>query len=284
MISNDTYWSIHSQSAHDAATKIAAYLQFLSNKGVGEGPAGEAQLEGLPITVVDRIAIIPMMGPMIRRAGPIAMMFGIVGTDQIRVAVESAGQDPEIDHILLRIDSPGGSVSGLAELADAIHSIDKPVTAQVEGMAASAAYYTASQADRILVGRNDLVGSIGTRILLYDWSQYFEEAGIKAIPIDTGPFKSAGALGTEITEEQQADFQRIVDFYFDDFLAVVQRGRGMSEEQVRSVADGRVFTPAECLESGLIDGVATFEQTLTELRGQSQSGRSTQAARARLSI
>lgn len=281
MLNGDMYWAIHPQAADDTAAKLTAYAHYLQSHGVTDGPAEEGQRDGLPIRVSNGVAVIPVMGPMIRRAGPIARIFGITGTDSVRLAVETAIADEDINNILLRVDSPGGSVSGLDQLGDVLNGAEKPVIAQVEGLAASAAYYVASQANRIMVGRGDLVGSIGTRIMLYDFSKMFENEGIEPVPIDTGEFKSAGALGTEITERQREDFQRIVDFYFDDFVSVVARGRGMTEDAVREVGDGRMFTPREAIDSGLVDGISTLERTLFELRG---SGRKTQTARARMRL
>lgn len=283
MLQGDMYWSVHPHAMQDLSTQIAAYMKYCADHGIEDGPAEDAARDGLPVNVRNGVAVVPVMGGMIRRAGPIARMFGIVGTDSVRLAIESAAADEDVNSIILRVDSPGGSVSGLDQLADSINAVEKPVITQVEGMAASAAYYVASQSDRVMVGRTDLVGSIGTRIMLYDFSKAFEEAGIKAIPIDTGEYKSAGAMGTEITESQQEDFKRLVDFYFKDFIEVVARGRNITESAVQEVADGRLYTPTEAIESGLIDGVATLEKTLSEQRMKT-SGRATDSARARLRL
>lgn len=278
----DLIWALCPLAEQDALARVAAYLRHLGADGVEAGPALDAARDGLPVQVDGGVAVVQLMGPMYRRAGPTARYYGIAGTDATRLAIQAADEDPDVEHIVLRVDSPGGSVAGLDLLGDAVARAEKPVTALVDGMAASAAYYVAAQADRVLLGRNDLVGSIGTRMLLYDYSKFFEAQGIEAVPIDTGPFKSAGAIGTEITEEHRADFQRIVDFYFADFVQAVARGRKLSEKAVRAVADGRLFTPDEALASGLVDGIATFEEVRRSLR--SQRGRKTDAARARLSL
>jgi ClpP class serine protease len=201
---SDLHWDIYPQADVAARASVAAYVRHCAEHGIEQGPAMDAGRDGLPIRVDEGVAIIPLMGPMMRRAGPIAARYGIAGTDGVRLAIESAVADDDVDQILLRIDSPGGSVSGLDQLGDAISAAKKPVTALVDGMAASAAYYVASQADRIVLGRNDLVGSIGTRMMLYDFSRQFENDGVEAVPIDTGKHKSAGALGTKITDEQRA--------------------------------------------------------------------------------
>lgn len=279
--SNDFLWSIYSP---DGGSDLQGRLQAYAKASVSSGPALNGARDGLPLRLTQGVAVIPVMGPMIRRAGPMARMFGIVGTDSVRLAIEAALADDDVREILLRFDSPGGSVSGLDQAGDVINAAEKPIIAQVEGMAASAAYYLASQADQVFVGRSDLVGSIGTRMLLYDFSKAFEEAGIEPVVIDTGDFKSAGAPGTEITDAQRNDFQRIVDFYFADFVSVVARGRNMTEQQVREVADGRMFTPQEAQESGLIDGVSTLEQTLNSMRQRTEMRRRTETARARLRL
>ena len=283
MINDNGVWSIHPPLVQQVFSLLHQYQSHMAS--IGAGPAEEAERDGWPITVIDGVAIIPIMGPLIRRAGPIAQFFGIAGTDQIRVAVQAAAGDENVSKILLRIDSPGGSVSGIEELGDAVTAAAqlKPVIAQVEGTAASAAYWVASAATEIYMGPGDLVGSIGARMAMYDYSAMYEEAGVKALPIDSGKFKSAGMPGTEITEEQQVDFQRVIDFYYQGFVKAVADGRNLSESDVREVGDGRMFTAPEALSAGLVDGVATFDKTLAGMK-QAPKGRSTQAARAKLRI
>ena len=281
-VGTDHVWAIHAlDSGADLHRRLAAYAHACTTTA---GPVLDAARDGLPLRLSQGVAVIPLMGPMIRRGGALARMFGMSGTDDVRRAVESALADADVREIVMRVDSPGGSVSGLDQLGDVMNAADKPITAIVEGMAASAAYYVASQADSIFVGRNDLVGSIGTRMLLYDFSAAFEEMGVKPVVIDTGPYKSAGALGTEITDAQQAEFQRIVDFYFNDFVSVVARGRQMTENAVREAADGRMFTPTQAIEIGLIDGVSTYEAVLNQARRRHQTDRSADTARARLRV
>jgi protease-4 len=114
--------------------------------------------------------------------------------------------------------------------------------------------------------------------MLYDFSKLFENEGIEAVPIDTGEFKSAGAMGTEITERQREDFQRIVDRYFDGFVEAIMRGRDMTEASVREVADGRMFVGQEGVDLGLVDGIQTLRETLSNLSAQRRQGNSRRAA------
>lgn len=262
MFTNSCVWAMESSAFHQFRADMTRFRP--PSPLPSQGPADDAGLRGLPIQKVGRTAIVSLTGPILKSPPRWLAAYGIVGTRQVQAALQSAIADKGVESIVLRVDSPGGSVDGLAEFGDFVLAARqvKPVIAQVDGMAASAAYYVASQATKIYAGRMDLIGSIGTRLMLYDFSRAFEKEGVRAIPIDTGKYKSAGAMGTEITKEQQADFQRLVDAYFNDFVSTIVRGRGMAESQVRKVADGRVFTAAEALELGLIDGIQTIENTL----------------------
>ena len=270
-------WSIYPDAANLVASAIATVIQA--------GPVDDAERSGLSITKSGSTAIVSMKGAMIKDAGYWSY-YGFAGTRDTAQALLAAAADSDIESILWVVDSPGGSVDGLAELAETVKQVAavKPLVAQVDGMMASAALYATAHATSIYAGRRDLVGSIGTRIMLYDYSKMFKEAGIKAIPIDTGEHKSAGAMGTEITKEQQAEFQRIADGYFADFKDVVTQGRGISSEDFDLLADGRVFfANEEPLDFGLIDGVQSLQETVNQLVKPTESRRKT-AAQARLKL
>lgn len=259
------------------------YAHFLSYP-LGDLSDLKAQVDGVASRVQGGVSVIPVQGPMVKSAGLIEEILGFTSTNQIREAVEEAAADESVNQIVLQIDSPGGSVGGLAELADAVFAArdQKPVIAQVDGQAASAAFQVASQASQINMGREDMVGSIGVRLMLFDLSEAFANEGIEAVPIDTGEFKSAGALGTEITERQREDFQRIVDQFMDGFTDAIMRGRGMSEEAVQEVSDGRLFIGQEAVSLGLADEIKTLRETLSELSQQNRGQTARAKARLRL--
>ncbi len=238
-----------------------------ARKPAPAGPYGE-----LPVRMENRLAIVDVYGVLLKGAPAWARVHGISATEKIAQAVTQAAADPDVDSIVLATDSPGGSVDGLSELGDAIATAAqaKPVVASVDGMAASGAYYAVSQASRIVAERTALLGSIGVRMLLFDFSEMFQKEGIRAIPIDTGEYKSAGAVGTAISEKQEADFQRIVDGYFADFVKMVARGRKVSEKTVReSWGTGQVWLAPEALQMRLVDGIATTGETVAALKSES---------------
>lgn len=260
------------------------YSQFVQYTlpAIMSGAVDDANRIGLPIQKHGNIAFITIKGAMVKGS---SYWRGVASSYDATLAVESAIDDNDVENIILLMDSPGGSVDGLAELGDSVKKAAsiKNVIAQIEGMSASANYYVASQANKIYSGRNDLIGSIGTRIMLMDSSKFYEDNGMKVIPIDTGEFKSAGAPGTKITENHIADFQRIVDGYYDDFLEMGASGRGVSVEEFKKAADGRVFLPNEALDLGLIDGIQTLKETIRQLT-PAKSLRQTATAKRLLQI
>jgi signal peptide peptidase SppA len=222
------------------------------------------------------VAVVDINGPMLRGIGAdVARWFGMTDTAVARNAVAAAASDGDADAIVLRVNSPGGSVDGLAELAETINAAKqkKPVVAFVDGMAASAAYYAASAANGIYANRMDLIGSIGTRMTVYDYSEAFARNGVKVHALATGEHKAAGEYGTEVTDSQLAEFQRIVDGYFDDFAAQVKRGRSMTDEKFNAVADGRVFFAPDAQRRGLVDGISTFSEVIAGLNAASDAKR-----------
>jgi len=232
-------------------------------------------------TKVGNVARIEVNGVIVPTADAFSPFYGEVGLNQIAGAVQMALADDDVDQILMVYDSPGGSAKGLDQASLILHEAnkEKPITAQVDGMMASAAYYLGSQASRIVTGSKlDLVGSIGTRTQLIDASRMFANAGVEVIPIDTGEFKSAGTFGTPITEEQKAYFQGIVDLYQAAFVKAIQRGRGLTTAQVEAAADGQVFGAEKARALGLIDAIQTESTTFTQLKGASQMAQETTPA------
>ncbi|MFQ5535463.1 MAG: S49 family peptidase [Sphingomonadales bacterium] len=227
----------------------------------------DAKRAGLPVRRVGSTAIVSLIGPMVKRGSFIADLLGFASTLAIQRAVEAAAADETIETIVLEADTPGGSVEGLSNLADAIAAAAKAkdVVAVVDSLMASAGLFVGAQATRIVMDRDALIGSIGTRILLLDASKMFEDAGIEVVNIDTGEFKSAGILGTEVTDNHRADFQRLVDGFFEKFVSAVERGRGMDREKVMGLADGRLFSAEEAVKNGLADDIQSMDDVLQSL-------------------
>lgn len=210
------------------------------------------------------VAVVPLEGTLMKAASSEERS---TSTVRARRQVRAAAGDDEVGAILLRIDSPGGTVSGTGDLAAdvAAASAQKPTLAYVEDLGASAAYWIASQARAIVANPTALVGSIGTFSVIYDTQARAAMLGFRAHVITTGKYKGMGAGGTDVTPEQLAYWQEVIDGLNEHFLAGVARGRRLAPDAVAELADGRVFLAAEAQRLKLIDRVGSFDQALEQL-------------------
>lgn len=186
----------------------------------------------------------------------------------IRRAVRSLAADDAVDAILLLIDSPGGTVAGTAEAAKAVAEARtaKPVWAFIEDLGASAAYWIASQADRVIANdRTASVGSIGTFAALHDVSEKAAKEGVRAILFRTGSLKGLGFPGAEVTEEQRAYLQAHVEDIQESFSEAVIAGRRRDAKWLNPLATGRVWLADEAVRLGLIDAIDSFDATVDQL-------------------
>jgi signal peptide peptidase SppA len=236
----------------------------------------------LPLSIAGGVATIPISGVLLKTVPGWVRYWDIeaTGYDEIRQMLALAVADPRVERIELRIDSPGGQVAGGMETADAIRAADgvKPVTAVVEDLAASGAYWLATSARRIEAGRNAEIGSIGVYMVYQDWSRMFESAGVKTIVIRSGEHKGMGVPGAPITEAQIAAEQEIVDQIAGHFVQQVAVGRRLTIDQVKPLATGRVWLAPAALELGLIDAVGNGGQPAPAPNGKRQESCANESA------
>lgn len=189
--------------------------------------------------------------------GPLGQSEGYVLTDyaDIRAAVRRAAVDPSARTIDLVIDSPGGSVIGLPETADAIHAANKvkPVRAFVTGIAASAAYWLASQASSVHLTSSGEVGSVGVLDIHADISKALDNAGVKLTAVTAGPHKTERAPFHPLSDDARAHMQKGVDAWYGDFLSAIRRGRGARASGNSNFGGGRMLSSKEALSAGLVD-------------------------------
>lgn len=206
---------------------------------------------------------------------------GVTSYDEIRAAMAEAVADPKVRGIMLRIDSFGGEVSGLWDLADEIREARKvkPVWASVDDAAYSAAYAIASQADRIYVTRTGGVGSVGVIAMHYDQSLYDEKVGVKPKAIYAGARKADFSPHAPLGEAATAWLQASVDREYDRFVAYVAEGRGLTEAAVRETEAG-IYEANDAIEIGFVDILGTFNQALSDFEAHLRSGAGQSTARA----
>lgn len=199
-----------------------------------------------------------------------------ISTTQIARDLRAFAADPSIKVIILDIDSPGGTVSGVEELAREIHAAreHKPIVAVANSMAASAAYWLASQASDVVVTPTGQVGSIGVYAGHADYSQAFEKMGIKVTLVHAGRYKVEGNPFQPLDDEARAELQRSVDEYYRMFVSAVERGRGELSEDVMQ---GRMYSAEQALKHRLVDRVATLDETIQRYAGQAKGARGKRA-------
>ena len=287
MIEQSPVWAVDANSVPQLAKLpklLAAEKQNFSAEDLAKGlafsagPALEAERADLPISVYDNVAIIPLRGIMLK-SYPWSSSY-VCSSFHVRMAVRSARLDESIDHILIIADTPGGSVSGMHELGDEIKlaAESKKVVVQVEGSLCSAGYHVAAGATNIIANHKmNVIGSIGVRTVLVDTSKYYEDMGVKIMPIDTGEHKSTGQDGVPVTDSQKAEIQRQVDELYSEFINVIVEGRGISEKEAKALGDGRTWFANVALSSGLIDAIQGIELTIQNLAKRNTAPNSSNA-------
>jgi signal peptide peptidase SppA len=222
-------------------------------------------------SIVGGIGVLPLMGPIFGRANMMTQLSGATSLEQFADNFKQMLADDSISSIILDVDSPGGSSDMIHETGELIASADKPVYAVADGMAGSAAYWLASQADQLFATPSGSVGSIGVYSVHEDQSAKDALEGKRFTFISAGEHKTEGNPHEPLSEEAREFRQAHVDSLYDDFLSVVASGRGKSVKQVKeNFGGGRMFRPAQALELGMIDGVRSFDQVVTEVANKPQ--------------
>lgn len=233
------------------------------------------------------IAVVPVYGTIMQRSSQISICDGGTSTEAVSRALSEANADESISSILLDVDSPGGSVYGVAELAAQIRASAKPVYGIANSLAASAGYWLLSQCAEVYVTPGGEVGSIGVWQAHEDWSKAIAEAGVDITLIRAGKYKVEGNPYEPLSEDAKAFMQSRVDDYYGAFTRDVAKGRKASVEQVRSgMGEGRVLGADAAKAAGMVDGVMTMDQLVSHIqRGAKAPGRSAQQQNAtRLAI
>ena len=185
-------------------------------------------------------------------------------------SVEQIMEDHHNQGLILHIDSPGGAVYQIDELylklMDYKETTGRPVYAAIESYAASGGYYEACAADKIYANRNAITGSIGVIMGEFvDLSGLLDRLGVNVSYITSGANKSMGNSYQPLTEEQKAIYQSICNEYYDRFVKIVVEGRNLDEGTVRKLADGRIYSASQALQHGLIDGLESFDDTVSRM-------------------
>lgn len=236
------------------------------------GTSQEA-LAGMP-TTQDFIAVLPIEGTI--QASSDSSVYGSTSGYDHDMLMEYVNLLMENDcnqGIILRLNTPGGTVYEADELylklMEYKEKTGRPIWAYMESQCCSGGVYLASAANEQYANRIATTGSIGVIISTYDMSELYKKLGIKEVNIVSAKNKAMGSTGKPMTSEQLGIYQAIVDEYYEQFVNIVATGRNMLVEDVKKLADGRIYTASQAVDNGLIDGIKTSEEFEEYVKEQS---------------
>lgn len=193
--------------------------------------------------------------------GPDVFGTGGAGARDVISQLQQASDDEDVAAIILRVDSPGGAVVASDDISRAVTRLRerKPVVASMGDLAASGGYYVASQAERVVANPGTVTGSIGVIAILPNLEGTASKLGIRPVVLKSGELKDAASPFREMTPDERALYQRLLDEAHDQFIEAVAAGRKMDEELVRSLADGRPYSGEQAKANGLVDELGDLE-------------------------
>lgn len=183
--------------------------------------------------------------------------------------IERAATDPNVKGVILNVNTPGGGVVESAEIHDALQEIvdkDIPLYVSMGNTAASGGYYISAPATKIVAHPATLTGSIGVIMQNVDISELADSYGIDFNTIKSGEFKDIMSPTRKMTTEEEEILQTMIDDLYDDFVDIIVAGRDMSEDVVRDLGDGRVYTGRQAEDLGLVDDLGSLDDTINMLK------------------
>jgi len=189
---------------------------------------------------------------------------------ETRNALDLAADDAEVVGVILRINTPGGSVSASDTLYHEIEvwksETKRPVIAYLNGMATSGGYYVAMASDRVIAHPASITGSIGVIMPGLSLEGLMEKYGVTDQTITSGPFKDAGSMFRDMRPAERTQLQSVIDDLFGRFKEVVVKGRpALTPDKVAALADGRVYSARQALDAGLVDQLGYLEEAVADL-------------------
>ena len=263
-----TVWAVEPEKLR----QIGALVETFGPDGVraeeGEGPKQWNDYHAEPVTVENGIATVPVDGVMMRRANMMMSYSGGTSTDILARTLRTLGADDSVKGIVLRINSPGGTVDGIDAVTRAVKyaAAEKPVYALADSAALSGGMWLGVSATKFFATPDALVGSIGVIATRYDFSGAMAAAGVREHIFRAGTYKALGQQSEPLTENEVTEEQRILDNYYQLFVNHVAESRGITPEAVVET-QARVYGANEAVALNLIDSVKTYEDVIAGMTG-----------------
>jgi protease-4 len=203
----------------------------------------------------DKIGVVDLEGVIIEPKTVVSQLKKLAADDSVKA-------------IILHVNTPGGGVAASQEIYQEVKRIrdkkKKPIVASIETVGASGGYYISSAASKIFANRGSVVGSIGVIAEWYNYGDLIHWAKLKDVVLKTGEFKDTGNPARELTPAEREYLQRLIDNMYGQFIHAVAEGRKLKEEDVRSLADGRVWTGEQAKQLKLIDEFGDFQAAVED--------------------
>lgn len=211
--------------------------------------------EGEDVVMKDSIAVLRLEGI-------------IVDTRALDNKLKKMDENDKIKGIILEINSPGGVVAPTQMIYRRIMKMKKPVYAVMETVAASGGYYIAVAADKVYALDSTTTGSIGVIMQYSNVKELFDKIGVKSVVFKSGKMKDVPSTTRELTDSEREYLQGSIDEFFDQFLRDVLKRRNISEDELRTLADGRVFSGRKAAELKLVDRIGTREEAVIDMKDE----------------
>ena len=209
-----------------------------------------------------KVAVISLSGPIQSESSGLFFGGDIISPQLVRNQLGRAKNDITVKAVVIRVESPGGSVAACQEILNEMEQLEKPTVVSFGTTAASGGYYISAKADKIVALPGTLTGSIGVISQLPNLSGLFDKIGLDMEVFKGGKYKDMYAGLRELTPEEKALMQEITDQLYGQFVQVVVEGRGLSEVKVRELATGQLYTGVQAQELGLVDELGGLDTAI----------------------
>ena len=206
----------------------------------------------MPVVSAGRVALVKLEGLM-------------VTSEHVVDELNEYADDDSIKAIIIRIDTPGGGVVVSQDIYNAVKNAKKEgkiIVASMGTVAASGGYYVAAAADKIVASPGTLTGSIGVKMEFANVEKLLEKIGVKGMVVKSGEYKDVGSPFREMTEPERKLLQGVIDDVQSQFVEAVAEGRKLKIEEVRAIADGRIFTGRQALQLRLVDQLGDLAESI----------------------
>jgi len=201
----------------------------------------------------NKVAVISLNGPIQYESSSFIFGGGAITPDAVRTELERAKNDDSVKAIVLQINSPGGSVAASQEIVNLLEQVEKPIVVSMSDLAASGGYYISAGTDKIVALPGTLTGSIGVISEVPNLKGLFDKLGIDMQVFISGKHKDMYGGFRDLTPEEKVIMQEMTDQLYNQFVQVVVKGRNLSEDKVRELANGQLYTGVQAKELGLVD-------------------------------